>query len=138
MLKLFLQILIFVELKIKELFWNTVTGFIYCIVLFVFLIIGVIIGIGAIAYNFVDFTTWGEHVYVLTNNSTFLNYLEVYSNLGGSILTVGIFLILFLYLIGALFRGLFLLIKGIFSGKVKRFFVDNWKEAGIITRRIIK
>ena len=108
-MKLFLQILIFIGLKFKELLWNIVIA---CTLI----VCGIYISIGAIAYNFVDLTSWGRNVYVLTDSHTFLNYIEVYMSLGGCLfaMVIGVAFALFI-----IFCSLWSLIKLIFSYREK-------------------
>lgn len=135
-MRLFLQILIFIGLKLKELLWNTATQVIFVLIIFVLFWCGLSIGIGAIVYNFVDLTAWGTHVYVLTDAHTFSNCLEVYFSLGGAIYSMILAMIL-LICVGSL-PG-FLIMHGVKNRlRIKRFFILNWQKSKRITDNIIK
>lgn len=133
-MKLLLQILIFIGLKFKELLWNIVTQTMLFIIACILIVCGVITSIGAIAYNFVDLISWGKNVYVLTDSHTFLNYLEVYINLGGYLLAI---VVVIAFALTIIFCLLWPLIKLIFSyNKIKRFFAENWSKSKNIVDKI--
>ena len=152
-MKLLLQILIFIGLKFKELLWNIVIQAMLFIIACILIFCGIITSIGAIAYNFVDLTSWGKHVYVLTDSHTFLNYLEVYVNLGGCLLAIVVAVAFVLFIIFCLLWSLTKLIffcsekQGTYSifivskisygrNKIKRFFAENWNKSKNIVDKI--
>jgi hypothetical protein len=140
-IKLLLQILIFIGLKIKELFWNTPMQFVYAIIILIAGIIAagwiLILITGIISYQFIDISSWGHpaEVYVLTASNTVWDAFWVYSNLGGPIICL---IIMGLMAIAGLFLGTCFLVEKLQNSGIKDFFKENWEESKRISEKIIK
>jgi hypothetical protein len=133
-LKLFLQILIFIGLKIKELFWNRIIKECFVVIGIILLIITVFLLLIFI-FGFVWYITpqefWVNLSSDILSKTFFIRQMEI-----GFYIFGGLF---FSFLVLMSFIGGFLKIKENYNfNDIIKFFKSNWKQSENIVNKIIK